>query len=320
MHTPTLKLLLAVVLAAVAAGCDGGSNNTNEQPDATGLLSLSITDGPWHENSSMVLRLTHVELGHADGHTVRLNFPGGPMDIDLMQLQNGLSFQFMNRMEVPAGQYMWMRLGLDLNNCYIDDVQTGGRHGLHMRSNSGEWLQANDPFQIMAGMHNQFMLDYDIRLGLHHQHMGGMGDRYEMHHALRCMNMDNVGALSGTIDPALIDINHPDCDAAPGGNWAYLFPGDAAAPDDIADTDTDGVPGPIATDRVDLNNATGEYFYHFGHLTEGSYRVAFTCSGEWDESGDDDYPNDPDGQFDFQLFSDPVEVIAGQMQHHNLAP
>jgi hypothetical protein len=320
MRTPTVRLLLSAALAIFAVGCNGGSNNINELPDATGFFSLSITDGPWHEPGSMVLRVTHVELGHTDGRTVRLDIPGGPMDIDLMQLQNGLSFQFMDRAEVPAGQYAWMRLGLDLNQCYIDDLPTGGRHSLHMHSNSEEWLEARDPFQIMAGMHNEFMLDYDIRLGLHHQHMGGMGDRYEMHHALRSMDMDDIGALSGTIDPALIDINHLDCDPAPGGNWAYLFPGGAAAPDDIADTDIDGVSGPIATDRVDLNNTTGEYFYHFGHLTEGSYRVAFTCSGDRDKSGDDDYPNDPDGRFDFQMFSDPVEVIAGQMQHHNLAP
>lgn len=320
MKTSTDMLLLAVAFVMLGAGCNGGSNDNFEQSATTGLLSLSITDGPWHEAGSMVLHATHVELGQASGNVVRLDFPGGPLNFDMMQLQNGMSLEFLTRMEVPAGHYDWIRLGLDLNQCYIDDAQTGGRHTLHMGQNMGEWLEAHVPFQIMAGMHNEFMLDYDIRIGLHHRHMGGMGDRYELHQAMRCMNMAEVGGLTGTIDPALIDINHPDCDPAPGGNWAYLFPGDATDPDDIADTDTDGVAGPIATDRVDMNIATGEYFYHFGHLTAGSYRVAFTCSGEWDESGDDDYPTDPDGMFDFQWFSDPIDVVAGQMQNHNVGP
>lgn len=319
MNVLTRMLLTAAAISIALSGCGGGSGNDRMDPDRMGFVSLSITDGPWHDASAMVLHFTHVEFGHVSGDVVRLDFPGGPMDIDLMQLQNGASFQFMNRMSVPAGQYEWMRLHMDLNQCYIDDAQTGGRHNLHMGPNMGAWLQADDHFQVMEGAHHQFMLDYDIRLGMHHQHMGGgMGDRFELHHAMRCMDMANVGGLTGTIDPALIDLNHPDCDPAPGGNWAYLFPGDATEPDDIADVDTDGVPGPIATDRVDMNIATGDYYYHFGHLNEGTYRVAFTCSGEWDESGDDDYPNDPDGMFDFQMFSDPVDVTAGQMQQRDL--
>lgn len=317
MKTSIDRLLLAAAVI-LFAGCNGGSDNNLARADATGLMSLSITDGPWHDAGSMVLHVTHVDMGHANGQVFRMDIPGGALNIDMMQLQNGVSLEFLTRMEVPAGHYDWIRLGLDLSQCYIDDAQTGARHGLHMGPNMDEWLEAHDPFEVVAGMHNEFMLAYDIRIGLHHRHMPGMGDRFEMHQAMRCMNMAEVGGLSGTIDAALIDINHPNCDPAPGGNWAYLFPGNAAQPDDIADTDSDGVPGPIATDRVEMSIATGDYNYHFGHLTAGSYRVAFTCSGEWDESGDDDYPTDPDGMFDFQWFSDPIDVVAGQMQNHNV--
>ena len=98
----------------------------------------------------------------------------------------------------------------------------------------------------------------------------------------------------------------------------YVFPADADAPDDIADTESDDVPGPIATDRVEMNPGTGAHEYHFGYLPEGSYRVAFSCSGEWDEAGDDDYPADPDGRFDFHHFSGPLDVVAGQMHRHDL--
>jgi hypothetical protein len=36
--------------------------------------------------------------------------------------------------------------------------------------------------------------------------------------------------------------------------------------------------------------------------------------------GDDDHPNDPDGQFTFHMFSDPMEVMPGQMHDNDLSP
>ena len=65
--------------------------------------------------------------------------------------------------------------------------------------------------------------------------------------------------------------------------------------------------------KVELHEGIGEYRYHFAFVPEGSYRVAFSCSSDWDEPGDDDYPQDPDGEFDFQAFTDPLDVVAGQM-------
>ena len=67
-----------------------------------------------------------------------------------------------------------------------------------------------------------------------------------------------------------------------------------------------------------MDPGSGDHGYHFGFLPEGTYRVAFTCSGEWDEAGDDDYPSDPDGKFDFQAFSDPITINAGQMHGYDL--
>lgn len=319
MITLIRMLLVAVATTVLVSACSDGSSG-NQRNQAQGFLSVSITDGPWHQGSSVMLRFTYLELRHFNGNTVRLEFPGGPVNVDMMQLQNGASFQFMNRMQVPAGQYDRMRLGLDMSQSYLDDAQTGGRHGMHMGQNSGDWLEVHDPIAIMQGMHHQFMLDYDLRLGIHHEHMGMMGDRFELHQAMRCIDMSNSGGLFGIVDPSLVNVNHPDCDAQADGNWAYLFPGDATQPDDIADVDDDGFGGPIATDKVDMNPATGDYLYHFGYLSEGSYRVGFTCSGEWDEPGDDDYPNDPDALFDFQAFSVPADVVAGEMTDLPLGP
>ncbi len=311
----------------IACGGGGGGNGpvavSNPPVGAapgmvTGTMSVALTDGPMQEARSLVLHVTHLELGHADGSVIRVQPNGGPLDLDMMQFQNGVTHNLLDRFPVPAGEYEWMRLGIDPARCYIDLQGTGGRHGLEMGIADG--LIVHHPFVVPASDHVELILDYDLRLGVRHYQMGMMGDRYELHPALRLMYADDAGGLMGTIHASLVDVNHPACDPAEGGNWAYLFPGHATMPDDIADAETDDIPGPIATDRVEMDIGTGQYHYHFAFLPAGSYRVAFSCAGDWEEMGDNDYPADPDGQFDFQAFSGPTDVIAGEMHVVDLNP
>lgn len=312
---------IATALPTLLAGCGGGTGDTTDpMPASVGSISISLTDGPWAEARLIVLHITDVELGHSNGDIIRLNFPGGPMNVDMMHLQNGMFEIPIERAEVPAGQYDWMRLRIDADQSYIEMAGTGGRHRMQMGSNAANGLEVHQWFRIQESAHDEFILDFDVRYGVRHHHGGMMGDWYELHSAVRLINMHDAGGLTGMIGASMVDLNHPDCDPAPGGNWAYLYPGDASMPDDIAEPDTDGVPGPIATDRVEMQSGSGDYFYHFGYLSASSYRIAFTCSGEWDEDGDEDYPSDPDDRFDFQKFSDPVAVIEGQIRRHDLVP
>lgn len=313
------------VFVTFSMGCSGGASDT--APSATGpiipavgSISISLTDGPWEEARALVLHITGMELGHSNGDVIGLDPPGGPMSVDMMQLQNGVIQSLLAGVDVPMGQYEWVRMRLDLSQSYIEMAGTGGRHDMQMGSNASNGLEAHEPFQILDSIHHEFVLEFDIRRGVQHHDMGMMGDQYELHSAMRLVNMDGAGGVTGMVDASMIDINYPDCDPALGGNWAYLFPGDATDPDDVAETESDGVPGPIATDRVEMDPGTGDHFYHFGYLPAGSYRIAFTCSGEWDEAGDDDYPSDPDGRFDFRMFSDPMDVTAGQMLRFDMMP
>jgi len=243
---------------------------------------------------------------------------GGGMSIDMMQLQNGVSQALVSEMPIPAGQYEWMRLQIDLSQSHFDST-TGSRHNMQMGPNSINGLEIHRTFDIAESGHEEFMLDFDLRQGIHRHDMGMMGAQYELHSAMRLVKLRDSGDMTGLVGGSMIDVNHPGCDDAPGGNRAYLFHGDVTDPDDISAVDSDGNPGPVATDRVEMDPGSGEFSYHFGYLPEGSYRVAFTCSGEWDEEGDDDYPIDPDGRFDFQMFSDPIDVLAGQMQRFDLS-
>ena len=304
---------------AACGGSDAPPLSQSASPSVqTGAVTLAITDGPMEEARALVLHVTHIEFGHVDGQITRLEPQGGPVTLDMMQLQNGVTHNLLERANIPAGDYDWMHLAIDPDSSYIE-LQTGAHHPLQLDDPNG--LRVHESFAVHASQHAEFILDFDLRLGVQHHQMGGMmGEQYELHPAFRFMRMEDTGGLMGIVDAALVDVNHADCDPASGGNWAYLFLGEATQPDDVADSDSDGIDGPMAADRVELDNGTGMYRYHFAYLPAASYRVAFTCSGEWDEAGDDDYPNDPDGRFDFHAFSGPVEVVAGQAREFHIRP
>lgn len=323
------RLACMLLVSFLIAGCGGGGSGgsapvaAGPTPDdpagpGTGIVTVAITDGPMEDIDELILHVTHLDFGHANGDVTRLALHGGPTDIDMVALQNGITLDLVDHAGLPAGEYHWMELGVDLDHSEIG-LGGGGRHG--MRLADADAFRVQEQFTIHEQEHNEFIMDFDLRNAVHRHHMGGMmGSEFELHHGLRLMDVEHAGGLTGTVDTSLIDINHPDCDPAVGGNWAYLFHGDATQPDDLSSTDTDGAAGPFAMDRVELQNGNGEYRYHFAFLPEGSYRVAFSCSSDWDELGDDDYPNDPDGRFHFQAFGDRVAVHAGDVTVYDVGP
>jgi len=324
MKTGT-ELIAALLVATLIGACSGGSNHgargaTQALPTATGTISISLTDGPWNDAMAMVLGITGIEMGHSDGTVVTVDLSTGPMDIDVMGLQNGMSQMLADAVEVPIGQYDWIRLKIDPDHTYFDMASTGGRHMMMMGNDATEGLEVHEPFEIRQSAYSEFMLDFDLRRGVQYHENGMMGGEYHLHSALRMIDMSNYGGLMGDVHSSLIDVNNPNCDDSPGGNWVYLFHGDVMEPDDIADPESDGMDGPIAADRVEMDDTSGLFHYHFGYLEPGRYRVAMTCSSEWDEAGDDDYPADPDGRFSFGLFSAPIDVLQGQMMRHDLVP
>ncbi len=303
------------------AGCGGSSSPdtaTPPPPPATVTISVSITDDPWHDTDSMVITITGMDFGHNNDDVHSFGVPGWPVDVDMVQLQKGVHHALMSAVELPGRDYDWMRLRIDVSQSFMQDSGTGGRHGFRMGESAGEGLEVHERFHVKAGAHGNYMLEHDLRQSARHSHNSMMGNRFEIRDAMRLVRMDQAGSLVGTVDPSLIDVNHPKFDPAEGGNWMYAFPGAAEAPDDIADTESDGVPGPITTDRVEMNSGTGAHEYHFGYLPGGMYRLTFACSGERDEASGDDYPSGTDGKFVFQHFSGPVEIDPGRMKQRDL--
>ena len=101
-------IVVASTLAALLVGC-GGSGTGG---DATGQLSLSISDGPIHDATEICVEFTEVEIK-------RSGAPAETIDNLTLQQINLLDFQGMNsaplflNQEIPAGEYQWVRLGVD---------------------------------------------------------------------------------------------------------------------------------------------------------------------------------------------------------------
>lgn len=322
-----LRYGVITVAVILLNGCGGGSSgggtaqdggSQGEAQDATGTVSINLTDGPSEEVSELVLHITHIELGHEDGHTERIQLPSGSVSVDLMALQNGNNAVLVDRKSMPAGRYDWLELGIDLEQSHLG-LQNGAMHGMRMGDSANTRIDL--PLDIGAGNHVEYVLDIDARQSIvHHRGHGMMAEEYDFHPNMRLVEISQTGSITGTVHMSMIDVYQDGCDSADGGNWAYLYHGNVAEPDDFSESESDDLSGPIAMDRVELEPESGDYHYHFSYLPEGTYRIAFSCASEWDESGDDDYPGDPDGRFLFHGFSGPLEVKAGEVTEHHMEP
>lgn len=308
----------AILLTGCGGGSSGGGSAQDVAQDATGTISISLTDGPSEETSELVLHITHIDLGHQEGHTERIEMARGSESIDLMGLQNGKVAVLVDTQSMPSGRYDWFELGIDLDQSHLG-LQSGAMHGMRMGDSASTRIHL--PLDIEAGNHIEYVLDIDARQSIvHHRGHGMKADEYDFHPNMRLVEVSQTGSLTGTVHMSMIDAYQEGCDSAEGGNWAYLYPGDVSEPDDFSESESDGLSGPIAMDRVELEAESGDYHYHFSYLPDGTYRMAFSCAAEWDESGDDDYPGDPDGRFLFHGFSGPLEVKAGEMTEHHMEP
>lgn len=290
------------VLAAGAlalAGC-GGSD------DDSGLLSLKITDSPIDNATAVVVVFTGVELKPADGAPFSIDFCG-PSDvpsecrkqIDLLQLQDGVTDDLLSNEEVPAGQYQWMRLKVlaernQSDGSYIA-MEEGGEYPLFVPSGAQTGLKLMRPFVVAQGGTTRLVVDFDIRKSVIAP--PGLAPNYLLKPTLRLMDELLTGTIEGQVDLVALG-NEQGAETCDGG--VYLFSGFGATPDDM-DGEIDGADPVVYKSLVP---AVGETIasYMIPFVEAGEYTVAFTCDFGVDEFPDmSEYnPDAVDGDDGFQ--------------------
>ncbi|HEU4623847.1 MAG TPA: DUF4382 domain-containing protein [Steroidobacteraceae bacterium] len=292
---------IAVLCTGIfAGGCGGGDASSS---GGMGKLSVSLTDAPVDSATEVVVAFSGIELHHADGKTISIDF-SSTKTIDLIKLQNGVTNALTDGAEVPAGDYDWMRLKVlaDKNTqgqSYIK-LTSGAQYPLWIPSGAETGLKLVRPFTVAQGSTTRLIIDFDLRKSI--TAPPGQDPNYIMRPALRLIDQLQVGKLTANVDLAALATAQLGAGAAPASCKAglYVFAGANVVPDD---QDGDGTNGavPVLYQPVAYDGVNAQVPVTIDFLEVGPYTVAATCNFDVDAADTDDYdPNAAQGQPGYQ--------------------
>lgn len=262
----SLSLIACLLgLSLVLQGC-GGSDSS------TGTLNLSITDTPVDGLSSVTVAFTGVDLMGPGGETDHAF--ASEKTIDLLKLQGNTSTSLLQGVTVNAGAYQWIRLDVDLAHSFV--VTTGGQQfPLNVPSGSQTGLKLVSGFTVAQGGVSDFAIDFDLRQSMT-QTGSGAGSTYTLKPALRIMDLQQVGSVSGTV-AATLSIGGALITATTCNPAVYVYSGTGVTLEGY-DVTVSGGTAPLTSAEVTLNATSGQYEYTVGFLAPGSYTLAVTCA------------------------------------------
>jgi len=321
------SLLLGGALALAA--CGGGSSSSG-----SGSLTLGITDGPVEEADNVFVQFSKVTLkpsgvdddddsdpGNGDDNAnggndddaddnpafVTIEFDE-PKRIDLLDQQNGNSALLVENESIPAGDYDWVRLGVDLGPGETVIVIGDTTHDLFCPSCDQTGLKLVTPFSVESGGTLDLTIDFDLRKSV----VEAPGKGFILKPALRLVNNDETGEIAITATGTYVANN--DCGTNDGLGEpiqsVYVYEGEDVTPDDV-NTDDDSDIDPVTTAMITDEDGDGTYTGTAAFLPAGDYTVAYVCDAEDDVGDADDSP---------LTYSDirNVEVEAGETDEYNL--
>jgi len=268
----------------VVAAC-GGSGSPG---DETGFLSLGVSDGPVHDAEKVCITFDSIEFkpaGDAQSFTIDLD---PPEKINLLDYQGANAAPILENEELPAGDYEWVRLGVDASMgsnggagdtggdacdgeaSYI--VMDGGSvHNVFVPSGDQTGLKLVNGFTVPINGSIDATADWDLMRSV--TAPPGLAPDVIVKPTIRLVNNVEVGTLAGVAAEELATA--ADCDPS-----VFVF-NDGVTPNAIAG-DGEDPDDPVATGMVHAqanNDGTTTYHYEIGFLLAGSYEAAFTCDG-----------------------------------------
>ena len=212
-----------------------------------------------------------------------------PEKVNLLDFQGANAYPILVDHQLPAGQYQWIRLGVDAvrgsnggmgdtggaecdgESSYI--VMDDGTFNLYVPSGANTGLKLVSGFTVPANATANVTAEFDVKKSI--TAPDGLSPDVILRPTIRLVNNAEVGTLTGQVhnDLAMAD----GCDP-----WVYVF-NDGVMPNAIAGMDEEPDPNdPVATAMVNseiTNEGVTEYRYTVGFLLAGNYEAAFTCNG-----------------------------------------
>ena len=273
---PQLVRLVAMACLSLPllAGCGGGGGS-----GSTASMSLGVVDGPVDSASSVVVSFTGVELQPSGGgQAVTINF-SAPKTIDLVQEQNGNEASLLDKQSVPAGNYDWIRLMLNVAtdgtvaNSYIEI--NGAQYPLIIPSGDETGLKLVQGFTMTANQVADFTVDFMLQQSITAppgQTSGGVQD-YVLRPALRLIDNVQAGTISGTVALATLQSNSACLSGYSGSGplpnaHIYVFSGSVMPA---------GTLTPVVQPEITLPSS-GSYSYSQPFMLAGAYTLAVGCT------------------------------------------
>lgn len=284
MHKSITKIANGLFIATtiVLAGCGGSGSGT-----PTGLITLGISDGPIHDAEKVCITFDEVEFkGSGPPSTVVLD----PVEkVNLLDFQGKNAAPILMNHELPAGEYQWMRLGVDAvrgsnggagdtggNSCDGDGsyivMSDGGVYNLYVPSSANTGLKLVGGFIVPVNGSANFTAEIDLMKSI--TAPPGLDPDVVLRPTIRLVNNVEAGTLTGQV--------HNDLATAAGCAPAVYVFDDGVTPNAIDEGDVVDPDDPVATAMVnEQTNIDGQVEYHYtvGFLLAADYEVAFTCDG-----------------------------------------
>jgi hypothetical protein len=283
---------MRMIVAGLAAlplwvGCGGGGAGSS-------TMNLSIADGPVESASNVVLQFTGVELQPSGGgSSVTFNF-SSPETLDLLTLQNGNAATLLNGATVPAGNYDWIRLLLNVGSngavagSYIEI--NGAQYPIIVPSGEQTGLKLVQGFTMTANQVANFTIDFVLEQAVTAppgQMVGGV-QAYLLRPAMRLIDNVQAGEINGTVALSTLQGHTPSCFDSSGNPTTahvYIFSGSGAALTDIQIDPTTGLPpaghvNPVVTPPITYSSTTQQYSYAQPFLLAGTYTLAVACGAD----------------------------------------
>ena len=288
------------------AACGGGGGGGGSVSVSTGVLNLSVTDAAVDDAEKVLVQFTSVSVKPAEGPALDIALTGDSLTcrdfldgasptttaegtetircIDLLNLQGTQSAGLLAGVELDAGNYTWMRLGVQAERGEMDSIivlTNGNWESLYVPSGSQSGLKINSSYTILAGGRSDFVIDFDLRKSVNDPK--GFDD-YRLKPSLRLIDMAESGNIVGTVDVSLIT-----ADGCSESSAVYVYEGEDASTGEEGSNDA-----PLTSALVNLANGDNQWRYTVGFLEPGTYTVVFTCQAGLDTP---DVDTDLDLQF-----------------------
>lgn len=273
------KILSISSFVMALSACGGGSSGSGDAQ--TGSFSLDVTDAPTTEFEKVLITFTGVTIKPVDGDAVVFDFES-PKELDLLQLQGGVSAPLLEGVEIVAGDYEWIRLTLNEDELRAYKTGSDSEYKLFVPSGGQTGLKLVRGFTVTQGGENNFTIDFDVRKSIVNPKGASNGADYFLKPALRLVDNLEVGSLSGDVDYGSINqnTNLAACDYE---GSVYIYEGENTTPVDL-NVNLDN--NPLMVVPVEKNLDTGLYDYTAAFLKAGDYTVSYSCQADDNEGTD----------------------------------